>query len=86
MTDFVVSDAQWDALGLVIERADGSQTTHLVRGTPHGDAAITVRTANALEARGFITITGTTAWPTKGGRRAYSTHQRLVSRQPQEQP
>lgn len=80
MADFTVSQAQWAALELVIDRAAGGARTHVVTATPHGDAAIQAATARALAARGFITVTADAAWPTDGGRRALRTHRRIQAR------
>lgn len=70
----------WRDLELVVARADGQGTTYVTRHEPHGDAAIQRATAEALEARKFITITRDRAWPTAGGRAALDTHRRMEAR------
>lgn len=73
--EFTVSANQWAALELVVRRAQGNQATYVVT-TPVGDAAISRRTAEALERRGFITASASAAWPTEGGRTALQHHLR----------
>ena len=83
MTEFDVSPSQWEALELVVRRADGSAPTYVVHSIPEGDAAIMAVQAEALERRGFININDTIAWPTDGGRRALASHQRMEERRAQ---
>ena len=82
----VVTPAQWAALELVVRRADGSAPTYVVHHQPDGDAAIMEQQAQALAAKGFITIHETIAWPTDGGRRALATNQRIEARRAQRHP
>lgn len=75
-----VSAKQWEALRLVVARADGQQATYVVK-SPQGDAAINRRTAAALFRRGFINVTdGDRCWPTPAGRTAMASRERIESR------
>lgn len=71
-----VSKRQWEALELVVRRADEHKVTYVTH-VVHGDAAITRKTAAALFRRGFISVAaGDHAHPTDGGRRALASHLR----------
>ena len=73
---FTVSPKQWEALGLVVDRAEEKLVTYVVK-SPKGDAAISRKTAAALFRRGFINVAaGEHAHPTAGGRAALASYRR----------
>lgn len=79
---FTVSRRQWEALELVVARADTGKATYLAKKV-EGDAAVTYKTAAALMRRGFVNVTaGHSVRPTPGGRTALATHIRLHKETP----
>lgn len=75
-----VTPAQWDALELVVARADGQAPTYVVHHEPEGDAAIMATQAEALARRGLVTVADGSCWPTDAGRRALARQRRIEGR------